>query len=83
MYCQDADGYMTGAFGADAPYTPRQNLPEIFMPNGAIYIFTAKSFLASGSIPRTRVVSFAMERERSIDIDTIDELNEAKKYLER
>ena len=78
----DADGYLVGAFSPDAPYQPRQSLPRIFMPNGAIYIFSAAEFLKAGCIPRSKVLAYAMSSERSIDIDCQVDLDVARRYLE-
>lgn len=78
----DADGYLVGAFSPDAPYQPRQSLPRIFMPNGAIYIFSAAEFLKAGGIPRNRVLPYIMNNEHSVDIDCQADLDVVKKYME-
>lgn len=83
VYKQDDKGFLIGAFSPDTPYLPRQSLPQIYMPNGAIYIFTASQFLTAGQIPRTQVVPFIMDKERSIDIDTRDDLESVKIFLEK
>ena len=50
----------------------------MYYPNGAIYIFTSKEFLASSQIPIHGAIPFVMSIENSIDIDNIDDLNHAE-----
>jgi CMP-N-acetylneuraminic acid synthetase len=46
----------------------RQDLPPLYMPNGAIYLFKAKAFLKNNSIPKTNITPFIMKE--SLDVDT-------------
>lgn len=48
----------------------RQDLPEVFILNGAIYISKVKRLIATRSFIDQDTVGYAMSRERSIDIDT-------------
>ena len=60
----------------------RQDLPEAWVMNGAIYAFRTK--LLSGSDPTLygdRVVAYKMPRERSISIDDLDDFLAAEQYL--
>jgi CMP-N-acetylneuraminic acid synthetase len=60
----------------------RQDLPEAWVMNGAIYAFRTK--LLSGSDPTLygdRVVAYKMPRERSISIDDIDDWAAAERAL--
>jgi CMP-N,N'-diacetyllegionaminic acid synthase len=57
----------------------RQQLPNVFRPNGSIYLFSKTSFLESGRFDFENVNIF--ESESSIDIDTIDDLKKAESYL--
>ncbi len=79
----DQDGTLTGMFSADAPFQPRQILPKAFMPNGAIYVFSAGAFLASGTIPRKGLLPFFMDRNSSLDIDCLEDLAVAERYLQK
>ena len=38
-------GFITGVSNNDFPFMPRQTLPPVYMPNGAIYIVKASNFL--------------------------------------
>lgn len=77
------DGFMTGLVSSDAPYLRRQDLPETFYPNGAIYIFKASAFMDSERIPRDGVVPFEMSAELSLDIDTEADLKCAEQILSK
>jgi N-acylneuraminate cytidylyltransferase len=46
----------------------RQDLPPLYMPNGAIYLFSSNSFHQYGGIPKNNVSPFFMEE--SLDVDT-------------
>lgn len=82
-YKLNDDGSITGLLFDAAPYTPRQNLPTTFQPNGAIYWFSAEQFLLTGEIPRTGVFPYVMKEAISIDIDTIDDFKKAEELLKK
>lgn len=82
-YKLNDNGTIEGLLRPDAPYTRRQDLPSAFQPNGAIYIFNKNVFMLNNYIPRTKVYPYIMNEESSIDIDIIDDLLKAEKYLER
>lgn len=82
-YKLNRDGTIEGLLFAGAPYTRRQDLPITLQPNGAIYIFNANIFMFDKLIPRTKVYPYIMNRNTSIDIDTMDDLIEAETFLER
>lgn len=46
----------------------RQDLPDFYIPNGAIYLFNKYGFLNNYRIPKTNIVPFLMHS--SLDIDT-------------
>jgi CMP-N,N'-diacetyllegionaminic acid synthase len=80
-FVKGEDGFLTGLLSADAPFQRRQDLPDIFLPNGAIYICSVADFMAKRCLPRKTIMSFEMTRDNSIDIDTINDLEDAKKIL--
>lgn len=61
----------------------RQQNDEVFIPNGAIYIFKLSEFTKTGKIPVDGAVPFFMTAEESIDIDTAEDFARAKALLER
>ena len=56
----------------------RQELPKVFRPNGAFYIFNAKRFLNKG-FDTQNVEIFEMNKLTSIDIDTYEDLEKIRK----
>lgn len=81
-YRVNDDGTITGLLSENAPYAPRQDLPRVVQPNGAIYLFTAESFMQHRQIPRNSVVPFPMTIAESVDIDTSDDLVLAETLME-
>ena len=47
----------------------RQELPDVYRPNGAIYITTIKNLYKNNGFYCDNIVPYIMPRERSIDID--------------
>jgi len=80
-YRINENGYTEAAFGPQYPFTPRQKLPPLFYSNGAIYIFTIRDFLKNNSIPVEKCIPFKMTELDSLDIDTNNDLDEAKRIL--
>lgn len=75
------DGFLTGLLSPEAPFLPRQVLPEVYLPNGAIYICSLEAFRQSKGFPREQILPYIMDEVRSIDIDTIDDLKAAENFL--
>ena len=62
------------------PFVRRQDLPMLYMSNGAIYIASIKYFTKKKSLfSPERTVMFEMNRVSSIDIDTLKDLELASK----
>ena len=59
----------------------RQKLKEIYLPNGAIYIFKVSEFLKKNNFPINGSTSFIMSRNDSVDIDTLEDLRVVKDIL--
>lgn len=76
-------GTLNGFWSDQAPYTPRQQLPKLFMPNGAIYIFDVERFLKEKDFPRGDVIPYVMKVQDSIDIDTADDLDYARIMMKK
>ena len=60
-----------------------EQLPETYIPNGAIYIFTIKEFLKKKKIPQTNIYPFIMSSTASVDIDNFDDFLFAKKNFKK
>ena len=79
----NSDGFLEGVSNNKYPFMRRQDLPSVFMPNGAIYIFRKKLFMESNSFFTDRTSYFLMSLKKSIDIDNMDDLNNASLQLQQ
>lgn len=59
----------------------RQDLPDIYLPNGAIYIFSVKDFMQNKKIPGQAIMPYIMPAELSIDIDDMQDWQKAEEQL--
>lgn len=71
------DGEFTCLRNNRDAFANRQELPNIFGPNGAVYVFNVDDFMASKGFPVEKIGILEMPRERSIDIDSLIDLQEA------
>jgi len=46
-----------------------QNLPELYLPNGAIYVLSASKIIKEKKIYLSKILPYIMPKEKSIDID--------------
>lgn len=80
-FVEGKDGYLSGLLSKDAPFQRRQDLPNVFLPNGAIYICSCKAFSEEEGLPRDRIFPFVMASEKSVDIDTMEDWLQAEQIL--
>lgn len=68
-----------------AQWLSTQRLPKLFLRDGSIYCWRKKAFVAGrcASLLPNRIMSYEIEPERSIRIDTFRDLYLAEKYLTR
>ena len=59
----------------------RQNLNNIYLPNGAIYMANIKNF--KKTFYGNKTILFEMLEKESVDIDSLDDLNKANEYFKR
>ena len=64
---------------AEYCFENRQNLPDVFGPHGARYIFQASDFLAAKGFPHDSVYAYEMDLVSSIDIDKIEDFENAER----
>lgn len=67
------DSQLRPLFGEHYTNTRRQDLPRVFTPNGAIYIFSVKSFLKRNSFPSNGGIPFIMKHHESWDLDCLED----------
>lgn len=75
------EGFLKGTVSDHYPFMNRQSLPEVFMPNGAIYIIKTKEFLKTRTLFTSKTLPFIMEGEKNIDLDTYEDLKIVRKIL--
>lgn len=75
-------GYIVGSVSLDAPFSNRQSVPKIYLPNGAIYIFRVSQFLENcNKIPRQNISPYIMSEIDSVDIDNAEDIAIAEQWL--
>ena len=81
--------YLMSGIGLKSPYKKnyynlnRQQLPQTFKSNGAIYIFSKKQFLKEHAFPTNNAVGYLMNRSESLDIDNYIDLKKVKTILKK
>jgi len=73
MYRVDAEGRMR-ALLPDAAIARRQDLPAVYHLNGAVYVAATDWLVRERSFVTSDSVAYIMPAERSLDIDTEDDL---------
>ena len=68
-------GFLQGIINNDFPFFPRQKLPIVYKPNGAIYIISVSEFLKNKSLFTDKTIHFEMSKMKSLDIDSLEDLN--------
>lgn len=61
----------------------RQDLPRLYIPNGAIYIFSVNHFKMEQGIPNKTLIPYPMAEQESLDIDTPEDLQKAEAIMTR
>lgn len=74
-------GHLHPLFGTEYLSQPRQRLPAVYRPNGAIYAMKSRTFLERHSFFVEPALPYIMENNDSIDIDTGFDLQVAEMRL--
>ncbi len=78
-------GFVSGKkflpFSNQLLFKNRQEIPEVYGPNGAIYIFKAKDFIKKRTFPYDQIGAYLMPKERSLDIDSLEDFKLVEKQL--
>jgi CMP-N,N'-diacetyllegionaminic acid synthase len=80
-YYLNEKGFLQGAHNIESPNMRRQELPDAYLANGAIYAVSANEFLINKSLIPQKTIPFIMENEKSIDIDTIEDVRIVEDYI--
>ncbi|WP_299060616.1 acylneuraminate cytidylyltransferase family protein [uncultured Polaribacter sp.] len=68
------NGFLEGIINNSFPFLPRQELPETYRANGAIYIVKVNEFLKEGKLLTQKTIHFEMSEKNSLDIDSKKDL---------
>ncbi|WP_049629674.1 cytidylyltransferase domain-containing protein [Cellvibrio sp. pealriver] len=60
--------------GEHSSYYCRKDLPSLYMPNGAIYIFKVDDFMREEKIPLTHTIPYLMPASDSIEVCSANDL---------
>ncbi len=66
---------------AKSCFENRQNLPQVYKPNGMIYVFNSSWFIDNKGFTTENLGVVKVPPERSIDIDNISDCKIAENYL--
>jgi len=78
---QNEDGFIEGISNNKYPFMRRQDLPKTYMSNGAIYIIKVEEFMKNSGFFTDKTISFEMNEIKSLDIDTLEDLEKVKGYI--
>jgi CMP-N,N'-diacetyllegionaminic acid synthase len=70
MYTLEATNHMKPLISNLGNNVRRQDLPQVFSLNGAVYVAKVSELLQSRSFIMSETVGYRMPKERSLDIDT-------------
>lgn len=80
-FVKDEKGYLKGLVNNQFPFMPRQELPETYQPNGAIYIVEVKEFLKNNKLFTDRTIAYTMSSSKSIDVDSLEDVKKIENQL--
>jgi|SaaInlStandDraft_4_1057021.scaffolds.fasta_scaffold24109_2 CMP-N,N'-diacetyllegionaminic acid synthase len=80
-FSENSDGFIECISNNKYPFMREQDLPEVYMSNGAIYITKVEEFLKEKSFFTDRTVRYIMSKEKSFDIDTLSDLEAVKSII--
>jgi CMP-N,N'-diacetyllegionaminic acid synthase len=81
MYRIDQGMQLQPLLGEDAQYCRRQDLPPVFLLNGAVYVMRTDEFLRTRRFVGPGTVAYVMPECRAIDIDTASDLDSAQRLI--
>jgi len=76
-FIKGSNEFLKGVSNNKYPFMRRQDLPSVYMPNGAIYIINVKSFREKDSFLTNKTLNYVMPQDRSIDIDILADIETA------
>lgn len=82
LFEADSEGWLHISKG-DGSIASRQQAPDVYQYNGAIYIVNVKAFILAESFSALKKIrKYVMEEKYSVDIDDINDWKRAEEFLE-
>jgi len=78
---KNSNGFLSAISNDKYPFMRRQDLPLVYMPNGAIYIINIESFKEGNSLLTDKTVNYVMPKNKSMDIDSIIDIKNARNII--
>jgi len=75
---KNQNGFIEGVSNNKYPFQRRQDLPKVYMSNGAIYIIKTDEFIKNNSFWTDKTIKFVMDGIKSTDIDTKEDLEKVQ-----
>lgn len=75
------NGYLYPFIRNKKPFYRRQDLPDIYIPNGCLYICSMQDLKSGDPFNNDEIVGFIMDREESVDVDGQEDLILAEYYI--
>ena len=83
LFEADAEGWLHISKG-NGDISSRQQAPEVYQYNGAIYIVNVKAFILAESFSSLKKIrKYVMDEKYSMDIDDINDWKRAEDFLDR
>lgn len=82
-FVADKSRFLKGIINNKFPFMNRKQLPNVYLPNGAIYVITRKEFIKWGRLLSDKTIPYVISIEKSFDLDTMDDLKELRRYMRR
>lgn len=82
VYFQNGDGSLRLSTGEAAPIPRRQLLPPAYHREGSVYVTRRDVVMLDNSLYGARILGFEIERQRSVNIDTLSDWHEAEARLQ-
>lgn len=76
-------GYLQTISKKEYPFMRRQELPNTYASNGAIYISKTESFMRKRTFLSSSTFGYKMNADCSVDIDNADDILQAEEILKR
>jgi N-acylneuraminate cytidylyltransferase len=81
MFLRVGNGRLKPLLGAKGMTSRRQDLPKVYVLNGAVYVAVRKALLKNRSFVTRHTAAWEMPPERALDIDTSADFENLKAFM--